>query len=68
MKILDCTWFSPGAGMATIGVVKTINETDEIKFYIGTGGGVSEEADKKRIAEYGAYVPRAVGNLLFFNK
>jgi len=64
MKILDKFWFSPGGSMAVIGIVKTINEMKEIKYYIGTSIGESEEADANYIAMNGAKFPKEAGEKL----
>jgi len=64
MKILGAIWFTPGGSMGFIGVVKTQNEMGEIKYYIGTAIGESEEADAKYIANYGAHFPVEAGKNL----
>jgi len=64
MKILESVWFSPGKGAHLIGIVKTLNEIGEIKFYIGSGKGNDKDEDEKSIAEYGARFPNECGEKL----
>jgi hypothetical protein len=66
MKILSSFWFSPGGSMHVIGIVKTINDMKEIKYYIGTSIGAGQDEDSQYIANYGAHFPSEVGEKLFF--
>jgi hypothetical protein len=62
MKILDIRWF---CGRSTVGVVRIQDEYDGIKYYIGTGEGHYEEADKQNIADWGSTFPTDAGDILF---
>ncbi|MCK9544997.1 MAG: hypothetical protein M0R03_23525 [Novosphingobium sp.] len=64
MEILGSYWFTPSGGMSVIGIVKTKNEVQEIKYYIGTAVGFSKKEDEKHIAMYGSKFPIDVGNKL----
>jgi hypothetical protein len=66
MKILGSFWFTPGGSMHVVGIVKTINEMKEIKYYIGTSIGSSQEEDSQYIADYGSHFPFEVGEKLLF--
>lgn len=57
-EILDAIWFSNGSGC--IGIVK-VRSYDEIKFYISSVPGLSEDADKHYVADYGSRFPHAAG-------
>lgn len=63
MKILDSVWFTQMGG-TLIGIVKVQNEAEEIKYYIGSCFGDSQEDDEKHIAERGARFPSAAGEKL----
>jgi hypothetical protein len=65
MKILNSIWFSPGGSMHVIGIIKTINEMKEVKYYIGTSIGASQDEDSLYIASYGAHFPFEAGEKLF---
>ena len=62
VEILDVMWFS---GRDTVGIVRVNVPHEGIKYYIGTGIGDTEENDKQRIAEWGAYFPKRAGDALF---
>lgn len=54
-KILDSYWHSSPAGL--IGIVECKDEiTKEIKYYIGIGYGVNEEADARYIQRNGTRI------------
>ena len=55
-------WFS---GRDCVGIVRVYHPHEGIKYYIGTGIGDTEENDKQRIAEWGAYFPKYAGDVLF---
>lgn len=55
MKIENKWWFTPGQGPC-IGVVSVVNDVGERRLYIGTGDGLSEEADARKIAAWGTRV------------
>ncbi len=56
MKINHATWFTLRTGQC-IGIVVGEDEvTKKKKAYIGTGKGIDEEADKKKIVEQGTSV------------
>jgi hypothetical protein len=63
MKILESYWFSQMAG-TVIGIVKVENKIGEIKYYIGSSLGNSQEDDEKHIAERGAKFPIEAGKIL----
>lgn len=52
MNIVDCTWFTLPDG-SCVGIVVIQPEVGPRKAYMGLGEGISEEADKARIAESG---------------
>jgi hypothetical protein len=64
MKILGSVWFSPAGSMSVIGIIKTKNEVEEIKYYIGTAIGASKEEDEKYISMYGSKFPKESGDKL----
>ncbi len=51
IKITEVHWFNIPAGCC--GIVKTQNEVNEIKFYIGGATGMDPEIDKQMIAQTG---------------
>ena len=52
-KIVDKYWYTPAMG-DVIGIVKVYDDiTQETKFYIGNGLGVSEESDAEYIKNFG---------------
>lgn len=59
-EVLDAKWFQK------LGVIKTKDTTtNEIKFYIGEGYGVSEEEDIKHIIDWGTkYTPDSFRQLI----
>lgn len=61
-KILGVRWFSSST---CVGVVRVDDEYDGIKYYIGAVAGLSEDADKERIADWGARFPNDAGDILF---
>lgn len=65
MRITHTMWFNtPHAH--TIGIVMGEDKvTKKMKAYIGLGDGVSEEADKKKIVEWGCPFPAKVAKHLF---
>lgn len=50
--------------MEVIGIVKTINEMEKVKYYIGTSIGLSQDKDAQYIAEYGSKFPNEAGEKL----
>lgn len=62
MEILDVLWF---CGQATVGIVRVNDPLEGIKYYIGTGKGMNEAADKQHIADWGDYFPKHAGDVLF---
>lgn len=63
MKILDVMWF--GGGTGCVGIVRTEDEYDGIKYYIGKADGHDEAVDTKHIADWGSTFPTAAGDVLF---
>lgn len=59
MKVLDVRWFN------AVGVVRTLDVLDNIRYYIGIGDGLDEEVDKQFIADWGSYFPKDAGDKLF---
>ena len=57
MKIIDTIWFTEMGGVNPIGIVVIETKVGERKAYIGTGTGISEDNDARRIAEMGAKLP-----------
>lgn len=55
-------WFS---GRACIGVVRVYDQYEGVKYYIGVGEGLDEEADIDFIAGWGSTFPNNVGDVLF---
>jgi len=54
-NVLDSLWFGK------VGIVAVKTEYDGIKFYIGTGYGISQEEDEQHIAAWGTGVdPSAI--------
>lgn len=51
MKIISTDWIAESQGC--IGIVVIENEGGERKAYVGTGAGFSEDADRKRIIDWG---------------
>ncbi len=65
MKIINVHWFTTMYAH-TIGIVLGVDEiTKKQKAYIGLGDGVSEEADKEKIAQGGSPFPIDVALKLF---
>ena len=62
MEILDVRWF---CGKSCIGVVRTQDEFDGIKYYIGSCQGQDEHQDMQMIADWGTTFPTDVGEVLF---
>jgi hypothetical protein len=62
MKILDVRWFT---GRDTVGVVKVESDFDGILYYIGVGKGLDEQDDMQYISDWGARLPKFVGDLMF---
>lgn len=61
---VNVKWFSHIN--STIGVVRMRDEiTNELKFYIGNGHGLSEEDDYLEILAWGAKFPVEAGKALF---
>ncbi len=54
METLDVMWFTPQG--KTVGIVATKNDQGEVKFYLGTADGFSEEADIQKIKDWGTKV------------
>ena len=66
MKVTNRVWFSELGKTDCIGIIIGIDEhTGEKKAYIGTGNGVSEEADVLRIASNGAKFTRDIASVIF---
>ena len=59
MNIIDAYWFD------NIGVVMVEDPYDGIKYYIGSGNGFTEEADRYHIAKWGLSFPKDAGDALF---
>lgn len=59
-QLLDAIWYN------FLGVIKTKDTiTNETKFYIGLGLGISEEEDIKHIIDYGTkYTPESFRQLI----
>lgn len=63
---------------ACIGIVQVVQDheisryretgTANFRYYIGLGNGLSEQADGKYIAEWGASFDTAAGNLIFASR
>jgi len=64
VKILGSCWFSPGGSLQIIGIVKTINEMNEIKYYIGCANGDNQKEDEIHISEWGSTFPKEAGEKL----
>jgi len=64
---VDVKWFTPGATMQPVGIVKaTRYKTGETVYYIGTcTPGFSEDQDIEQIMQWGAKYPFSAGNKLF---
>jgi len=66
MKILDVKWF---CGRTQVGIVRTQDEFDGIKYYIasppGEAHGFNESEDIQFIADWGSTFPKDVGEMLF---
>ena len=62
MKILDVRWFNANG---CIGVVKTHDPYEGVKYYIGIAKGLDLTADAKYIADWGSYFPKEAGDKLF---
>lgn len=54
MKILNSIWFTEFGTYIPIGIVVVENEVGKCKTYVGTGHGISQQEDEKKIAETGA--------------
>ena len=65
MEIIDAYWFSQMGATNILGIVKTTDEFEGDRYYIGTATGNIQEEDKIHIAETGAKFPKEVGDLLF---
>ena len=63
MKVVDVFWFCAGHG--NVGIVKCLNESAEIKYYVGSCTGMDEDIDMRHIANLGSRFPDAAGKLLF---
>lgn len=50
MKIITMEWRS---GADTVGIILTDDSMGKLRAYIGVGMGFNQEADARRIAEYG---------------
>lgn len=57
MKILKAHWFSQAPDIC-FGIVKTENESEEIKYYIGVASGLDEREDEKMIALTGQKISK----------
>lgn len=57
LKIIDTIWFT--TAMHHFGMVITENEMGVKKVRIGMAAGKDQEADTKRIADWGARVPKS---------
>lgn len=62
--VIGSHWFNPMGG-ALIGIVMVDTAYDGIVFYIGTGVGVSQPNDERRIMQTGARFPWHVGMQMF---
>ena len=60
--ITGVMWYNMGND--TIGIVRTVKD-NEVRYWIGTGGGHNEEADEESIANVGAKFPKEAGDALF---
>lgn len=54
-RILGVRWFGGGVGKC-IGIVKTKNSNGTIRYFIETVDGFDEQADMRRIADWGTPV------------
>lgn len=55
MKVIDSKWFTQMGKTDTIGIVSGLDEiTGEVKIYIGTAPGYSEQNDAQHILKTGA--------------
>lgn len=61
--ILGVRWFSAAAG--TVGIVQVVDPYEGICYFISHVTGISEQADKEYIADWGARFPNDAGEKLF---
>lgn len=62
-KIAGIRWFTAAAG--TVGIVKVIDPCEGICYFISHVPGISEDADKEYVADWGARFPTDAGEKIF---
>ncbi len=48
MKVIESIWFN------NIGIVKALDESGSVVFFIGAGYGFSQQADEQKILNWGS--------------
>jgi hypothetical protein len=59
----NARWFTNFAGC--VGIVKVIDQYDEVKYYISAVQGLDIEEDIEHIQKFGASFPKSAGDVLF---